>query len=167
MKIDENVWTWKWMTKSAVLHASLIPFVKNIPPSYLSVFWCNFSPLVFKLSPLLVWICFQIYLVEVVWLMAGKPPQFHGDLFSRNFKCPAARNRHRKHRGFCPHILSSLKGRRNFITSVTSSCALFVQICTTAWDILVESAPQRWSPLDLCFWDHFRPFCFLVRSENV
>ena len=55
------------------------------------------------LSLLLPIFSFLVQIGLEIYLVALGEPQFRGDLFSRNFKCPA-RCRCSKHKGFCPHL---------------------------------------------------------------
>ena len=54
----------------------------------------------------------------------------------------------------CFRVPSQKQSRREMRTlNLISPAAL-------AWDVLVEVAPQGWSPLDSCFWHNFSPFFF-------
>ena len=90
----------------------------------------SFPPPIFKPFP----ICFPLFwsgfVAKYILLSLAGKPQFHGDLFSRNFKCPAAR--YQKQRGFCSHFLSFQKGEESseHQNIVTSSSAWFLWVST-------------------------------------
>ena len=92
----------------------------------------SFPPPVFKPFP----ICFSLFwsgfVSKYILLSLAGKPQFHGDLFSRNFKCPPAWYRYQKYRGFVhrPYLYNNQIARETSKhlswTSVTSSSVLVI-----------------------------------------
>ena len=129
----------------------------------------SFPPPVFKPFP----ICFSLFwsgfVSKYILLSLAGKPQFHGDLFSRNFKCPPAWYRYQKYRGFVhrPYLYNNQIARETSKhlswTSVTNTETYFEngQKFRQLWallQIILSRSTQNW---------YFQIFKTLLPCHNI